>query len=203
MTYHQLWGTAMRSSMLQCRWTITSTDSFGRATTMCAGWSRSTTPCLQRPRFNSLIHLSFHGLTTVTAFWLMYRSINSTGCNRFWMWQRDWFSVTVDMAISYNFLRDRLRRLRLATQRGSSSRSASQNWLSRPSQRLSSSFGSDRLRATAQYKLSLYIYIYIYIYIYLLNGFIVSEVKFAGKWIQLISRSVNIMEQPTSQSVSK
>ena len=36
-TYHQSWGTSVRSSMLQCQWTIIPTDSSGWATTSCAG----------------------------------------------------------------------------------------------------------------------------------------------------------------------
>ena len=44
--------------------------------------------CLQRPRINSWIHSSFHELTTVTAFWLAFRSINSIGCSLFWTCSR-------------------------------------------------------------------------------------------------------------------
>ena len=71
--------TLVHSSMLQCWWMITSTDSSDRATTSCAGY----TPCLHWQRLNSWIHSSFHEWTIVTAFWLAYRSINSTGCSLF------------------------------------------------------------------------------------------------------------------------
>ena len=51
------------------------------------------------------------------------------------------------------------------------------------------------------------IYIYIYIYIYIKSfvheiAYIVSEDKNSGKWIQIISRIVDLMKQPSCQPVS-